>query len=160
MRSARSRSWPLVCAAWCVGCGGDPAPPTVSVIARAPAAITLGVDSEDDVSLRLAYTDGDSDLAGGTVDVYDCRGGAEPLRLPVPALASDEVIADDQPISGELIALIPDVGAASAESPSLLCVAPPEPSRVVFCVQLADSSGHQSAGACADPIDVLEAPVP
>ncbi len=138
------------------GCGGEPAPPTVRVIGQAPPALVVGADAEDDVSLRLAFEDGDGDLGGGVMTVHDCRTTDGRLELPIPELASEAVRDRGQPISGELIALVPDVAAADG-GPAPFCSrlgADASASSLVLCVELRDSAGNASDGACSEPIPV------
>jgi hypothetical protein len=139
--------------AWLLGCGADPVPPTVSIISQAPSTIVLGVDDEDDVSLRLAYEDGDGDIGGGVVHVHDCRDSDGLLELPIPTVASPEIVEQQQSITGELIALVPDISAApSGATPANMCselgvvLADDE---LIFCIVIEDNAKQQSTGVCS-----------
>jgi hypothetical protein len=137
------------------GCSSDPVPPTVSIVSQAPDGLVPGSDDEDDVSLRLAYEDGDGDLGGGIMYVHDCRDAEGEVRLPIPVVAAEEIVEDMQPISGELIALVPDIDAAPADAtPAPLCAEQGvtlTADSLVLCVVLEDSAGGRSGVACSDP---------
>jgi hypothetical protein len=141
-----------------LGCGSDPVAPEVSIVAQAPSSLVLGVDEEDDVSLRLGYEDGDGDLGGGVVHIYDCREEGASIALPIPEVASPEAVEDRTPISGELLALVPDIATASSDAePAALCqeqgvsVAAGE---LVMCVTLEDAAAQQSVPTCSAPFSL------
>lgn len=144
------------------GCSSEPQPPTVSIISQAPAAIVVGNDDEDDVSLRLAYEDGDGDLGGGVMYVHDCRDATSEIQFPIPVVASPEIVEEMQPISGELIALVPDIGAASSDATApALCDelgVTLTPDELVLCVMLEDSAGGRSDGACSEAFALSGSP--
>lgn len=148
--------WAALCLL-CAGCGGEPAPPRVSIVAQAPSSLVLGVDEEDDVSLRLAYEDGDSDLGSGVLAVVDCRAADGLLELPFPVVASPEVVAEERSMSGELIALIPDIGEATGGPPAFCDGVAVADDSLVLCLELVDGAGNRSGRACTDPIAVTSA---
>lgn len=141
-----------------LGCSADPIAPTVSVVSQAPSSLTLGVDEEDDVSLRLGYEDGDGDIGGGVVHVHDCRDSSLSLDLPIPVVASPEIVEQKQKLTGELIALIPDISAASGQTPPSLCAelgVSAASDELVLCVTIEDSAGQSSDGACSAPFQLV-----
>ncbi len=141
-----------------LGCGTDPVAPTVSIIAQAPSSLVVGLDEQDDVSLRLAYEDGDGDLGGGILIIRDCRDARTALELPIPPIAAPEEVEDARPISGELLALVPDIAvAAPGATPSAVCQAMgvlASTEELVLCVELIDDAGQKSNRACSAPFAV------
>ncbi len=157
--------WRVGCFLGCwfvMGCSADPIPPTVSIVSQAPAQLVVGDDDEDDLSLRLGYEDGDGDLGGGVVHVYDCRDGSATLDLPIGEVASPEIVEEKQPITGELIALIPDISAAPADAaPPPVCTelgAVPSDGELLVCVTIEDAAGQLSDGACSAPFALTGSP--
>ncbi len=149
----------LLLAVGTAACGADPAPPSLSIIAQAPEMLTIGSDTEDDVTLRLGYEDEDGDVGGGVIFIVDCRDDSRVIEAPIPTVASAEVVENEQPLSGELIALVPDIpSVADDATPAALCneldVVATE-GELVMCARMQDSAGNESNGACSAPFTLI-----
>ncbi len=151
---------PIFLAAALLGaCGSDADPaPTAVVISSTPESLDTASDNTDDVTIRVAYTDGDGDLGSGFADVTDCRAGVL-TRIPIPPLATQEAIDQGVPIEGELDLLVADVGLVEpVATPPQVCadlgigVLPAD--QVVFCVVLVDAGGKSGPGDCTDPLTI------
>ncbi len=153
MRAVISTLITLAGAAALVACS-DPAPePSATVISAAPETLYLGDDTRNDLAIVIAYADGDGDLGRGLARVHDCRADAVVTELMLPSIASDEAVAEQVSITGELELRVNDVGsvvlaAAAPPACAALGVVAPAAGVAVFCVVLVDSAGHEGDGDC------------
>jgi hypothetical protein len=110
-------------------------------------------DDADDLTLVVAYEDGDGDLGGGAARVHDCRGEGLTIELAIPPIASQEAVDQGVAISGELALIINDVGALAEVTSNSVCsglgVAALAGNQVAFCVELVDMAGNTGPGACS-----------
>jgi hypothetical protein len=138
-------------------CGTSDINPNARVESATPDTLVADDDHLDDLTITVAYEDGDGDLGGGTAELHDCRGGALVTTLPIPAIAPD-AIAGEKPITGTLDIHVNDVGAIDAEAVPQLCAAlgvgAMTAGQAVFCVVLVDKAGHHGAGDCTQPITI------
>jgi hypothetical protein len=146
-------------AALLAACGSDPDPaPAATVVSSTPDSLDTASDDTDDVTIVVAYTDGDGDLGQGFAEITDCRSGVV-TRLAIPPLASQEGIDEGVPISGELELHVADVGlVAPASTPPQICadlgIGAMTADQVVFCVILIDAGGLSGSGDCTAPITI------
>ncbi len=163
-RDARAWVATLVVVA-AAGCGDELAvEPAAVVVAAMPEALDPSDDARDDLSIVVAYEDGDADLGGGLAYVHDCRSAAVVTALPLAPIASDEALAEGVPIRGTLELWVNDVGdvaldAAAPEACAALGVDAPAAGAATFCVVLEDAAGHQGPGDCTAAI-AIAAPAP
>lgn len=138
-------------------CGGGSAP-SASVTAATPDQITPANDALDDLTITIAYEDGDGDLGEGIAEVHDCRGDGLVTEIPIPAIAPPDVVGER--IAGTLSLLVTDIGALAPEAQPELCrehgVDPLGPSEAVFCIVLVDAAGNAGDGDCTQPVALLE----
>jgi hypothetical protein len=132
----------------------DPAPePSASVVSAAPDTIYLGDDTRNDLSIVVAYEDGDGDLGRGVARVHDCRAADVVTEIMLPSIATDEAVEEGVAITGELELRVNDVGdvtlATSAPTACADLGAPaPVAGSAVFCVVLVDAAGNEGPGDC------------
>ncbi len=144
-------------AAALVACA-DPAPePSAVVLSAAPETLYVGDDTRNDLTIVIAYADGDGDLGRGVVHVHDCRAAAVVTTITLPSIASDEAVAEGVAITGELELRVNDVGdvtLAAAAPPACADLGAPAPvvDAAVFCVVLVDSAGNEGPGDCTSPV--------
>ena len=131
--------------------------PTATVLAAAPESLYPGDDTRNDLTITIAYADGDGDLGRGTAAVHDCRADGIVTTLLLPAIASDDAVAEGVAISGELDLRVNDIGAvapAAAAPPACaeLGIAAPTAGQAIFCVTLTDAGGVTGPGDCTAPV--------
>lgn len=148
------------CALGLLGCGSDDPAPSVTVVSAMPGELDPSDDAADDLSITVAYADGDADLGGGIAAVHDCRADGIVTSLEIPPIASEEAVREGVPISGTLELVVADVGDVAPDSAApATCAAlgAPDPSAgsATFCVILHDSAGHEGSGDCTAAITVL-----
>lgn len=141
-----------------VGCLSSPIP-AVDIVSVSPEALDPADDAKDDLTFVLAYSDGDGDLGGGVVRVFDCRREGLVTDLPIPTIANEEAVRLGVSIEGELSVVLADVGVVTpGDAPSAACADLGAPASgagaQAFCVVLIDIDGHESEGACTGPIAV------
>ena len=140
-----------------VACGGGSAP-NADVTAATPDQLTPANDELDDLTITIAYDDGDGDLGGGFAEVHDCRADGLVTEIPIPAIAPPDVIGER--IAGTLSLLVTDIGALAPDAQPELCrelgVDPLGPSEAVFCVVLVDAADNEGDGDCTQPVALLE----
>jgi len=141
-----------------LGACSDDAAPSARITAATPDQITPSNDALDDLTITIAYGDGDGDLGGGVAEVHDCRAAGLVIELPIPDIAPPSVIGDR--IEGTLSLLVTDIGAIVPMSQPDLCqelgVDPLGPSEAVFCVVLVDAAEHAGGGDCTQAVTLLE----
>lgn len=136
----------------------DPAPePSAVVLSAAPETLYVGDDTRNDLTIVIAYADGDGDLGRGVARVHDCRAAAVVTTIPLPAIASDEAVTEGVAITGELELRVNDVGdvtLATEAPPACADLGAPAPvaDAAAFCVVLVDSAGNQGPGDCTSPV--------
>lgn len=141
-------------------CAGDPSPePTATILMAAPDTLHPTDDARNDLSITIAYTDGDGDLGRGIARVHDCRADRLLTELPLPAIASDEAVEEGIAITGELTLRVNDIGevAPAAAAPAAcadLGVATPAAGEAIFCVVLVDRGGHVGDGDCTAAVAI------
>lgn len=139
-------------------CGSGGSAPSLEILEAAPAELDPSQDSENDLTIKLRYTDANADLGGGVAEVHDCRGEDLVTRIPIPPIASDEAVAEGVAIEGELTLLVPDIGGNVLNGTSSVCAGlgagSPSGSALPFCIVLVDAAGERSQGACTTPIRV------
>lgn len=150
----------IVALALAAGCSDRDPVPTVRIVEATPDALDTSDDLADDLSIRVAYTDGDGDLGGGVADVYDCRAEGIVTQLRLPAIASEEAVNEGVPIEGQLELVVTDVGDVwpDVEAPAIcadLGVTAPAAGEAVFCVLVTDTAGNTSAGDCTAPVTIM-----
>lgn len=147
----------LLGAASLTACGVSPVP-TVEILEATPEALIASDDTNDDLTLKVAYSDGDGDLGQGVAHIHDCRAEGLVTTLTIPRIANDEAVAQGVPIEGELDLVLADLGAIEAAEVPPACaelgVGAPEGGAQVFCVVLVDAAGNESEGACSSPVVV------
>ncbi|HEY5936687.1 MAG TPA: hypothetical protein VIU61_18690 [Kofleriaceae bacterium] len=138
-------------------CGGGSAP-NANVTAATPDQLTPANDELDDLTITIAYDDGDGDLGGGFAEVHDCRGDGLVTAILIPAIAPPDVVGER--IEGTLSLLVTDIGALAPDAQPELCrelgAAPLGPSEAVFCVVLVDAAENAGGGDCTQPIALVE----
>ena len=138
-------------------CSGDSAP-SASVTAATPDQITPSIDELDDLTITIAYDDGDGDLGGGIAEIHDCRATGLVTELPIPDIAPPDVVGER--IEGTLSLLVTDIGAIAPGTQPDLCqelgVDPLGPNEAVFCVVLVDAAEHAGGGDCTQAVTLLE----
>lgn len=142
------------------GCGEESTTPTVEVLDVAPQMLDPSDDALDDLTIRVAYTDGDGDLGEGVAEVHDCRADGVVVVLEIPPIASELAVGEGVPIEGELELVVADVGDIAADDvPSPVCttagLAVPAAGEVAFCVTLTDAADHTSEPSCTAPIALV-----
>jgi len=146
-------------AGWFVGCSGADPAPSARVEAATPDSLTPADDSLDDLTITVAYDDGDGDLGGGTASIYDCRADDLVTTLELPLIAPDGVIKNKDEITGTIDLHVNDIGdvasTALASKCSELGVAPLSAGQTVFCVELTDAAGHTGHGDCTAAITIV-----
>jgi hypothetical protein len=146
----------VVAALFVAACSSPDPAPSARVMAATPDTIVTSDDTMNDLTIKVAYDDGDGDLGGGTAEVHDCRADELVTSLAIPDIAPPGVVAAKDEITGELDLNIDDIGdepaAALPQTCSDLGVAALASGQTVFCVLLTDAAGHTGAGACTDPI--------
>ncbi len=141
-------------------CGGTDPDPTATIVEITPDIIEPADDTADDLTIVIAYSDGDADLGGGVVNVHDCRASGLVTVLTIPPIASEEALDKGVPIEGELELAINDIGdvAVAAEPPQAcidLGITQVAADEAIFCVTLVDAAGNSGAGDCSGPISVV-----
>ena len=154
MRAALFLAFSLVLVAACSDAASEP---SATVVSAAPDTLYLGDDTRNDLSVVVAYADGDGDLGRGVARVHDCRATDVVTELLLPSIATDEAVGEGVAITGELELRVNDVGdvtlAASAPPVCADLGAPaPVAGAAVFCVVLVDSAGHEGPGDCTSPL--------
>jgi hypothetical protein len=151
----------IVCAALLAAsaCSSSPSTsPSATVTAATPDQLTPDDDALDDLTITVAYDDGDGDLGGGTAEIHDCRADALVTTLVVPQIASPDVVAAKSHISGTLDLHVDDVGAIAPAALPQTCtdlgVAALGANEAVFCVILVDVAGHRGDGDCTASIAI------
>jgi hypothetical protein len=138
-------------------CGTSDVNPNARVESATPDTLVADDDRLDDLTITIAYDDGDGDLGGGTAELHDCRADALVTSLPIPLIAPDS-IAGEKPISGTLDVHVNDVGAIDAQAVPKTCadlgIDAMSAGQAVFCVVLVDKAGHRGAGDCTQPITI------
>lgn len=151
--------------ALCAACGEDGEDATidrslsVEIVQVSTETLDPGDDGADDVTLTVAYRDGDGNLGGGVAEVHDCRAAGLVTNLPIPELASEQGVTAAVPIFGELSLTVENVGPVGVDAqPPALCEqagAPtPVAAEVVFCVQLVDAQGDRSDPDCTQALSL------
>jgi len=133
-----------------VGCGEDVSEtPSVTILEVSPEELDPALDEADDVTIRVAYRDGDADLGGGLAEIQDCRAVELSTVLGLPAIASMAAVGEGVPIEGELTLTVADVAnvVSDATAPAP-CKLLPEPATTTFCVVLVDAAGHRGDADC------------
>ncbi|MBZ0236881.1 MAG: hypothetical protein K8M05_31420 [Deltaproteobacteria bacterium] len=136
----------------------DPAPePAAAVLSAAPDTLYLGDDTRNDLTIVVAYADGDGDLGRGTARVHDCRAADVVTAIALPSIATDEAVAEGVAITGELELRVNDVGdvtLATSAPPACAELGAPAPAagEAVFCVVLVDRAGNVGPGDCTSPL--------
>jgi hypothetical protein len=145
----------LLCVFAAAGCG-DPVP-EVEILEVTPTVVDPAADAGNDVRLRLRYADGDGDLGSGVAEVTDCRRAGLVTEVALPAIASDEAVAEGVSIDGELVVAVADVLAvesATGDGCTAFGAAAPGAGQASFCVVLVDTSDNRSEADCSDPIQL------
>jgi hypothetical protein len=141
-----------------LGACSDDRAPSANVTAATPDQITPSNDELDDLTITIAYDDGDGDLGGGVAEVHDCRAAGLVMELPIPDIAPPDVVGER--IAGTLSLLVTDIGAIAPGPQPDLChelgVDPLGPSEAVFCVVLVDAAEHAGGGDCTQAVTLLE----
>jgi hypothetical protein len=143
----------ILFAAAAAACSDPPAEPTATVLSAAPEALVLGDDTRNDLTIVIAYEDGDGDLGHGTARIHDCRADGVVSELALPSIASEDGVDEGVAITGELELRLNDVGdvTAAAAAPAAcaeLGAPAPAADQVVFCVVLVDAAGTSGEGDC------------
>jgi hypothetical protein len=143
-----------------VACGGgDPAPSAV-IEAYTPESLDPADDRADDLTLTVAYEDGDGDLGGGVATVTDCRTAELATVLELPPIASEEGVEANVPISGTLDLVVADVDVVTIDVAPAVCAELGAPAlsagQAAFCVVLTDAGGVSGAGDCTGAIAIAE----
>ena len=142
------------------GCADDGVVPTVEVLEITPDAIDTTVDAQNDVTIRLRYSDPDGDLGEGRAIITDCRGSDIQIEMDLPPIANGEAVDKKRAINGEVSLLLADViaverGASSACEGMPNATLPLE-GEVSYCVQLEDSAGNVSDADCSGAVGIVE----
>jgi hypothetical protein len=145
--------------AFAAACGGEPPEPQATILSFTPETLDPADDRADDLSITVEYIDGDGDLGGGVATIHDCRADDLAIELLLPAIASDEAVADGVAISGELVLTAADVGDVTPGSMPAACsdlgAEPVTAGNAVFCVVLTDAGGRSGVGDCTTAIPVI-----
>lgn len=161
MRSPTTRiAVSALLAAAAAACAAPGEAPTATVIDTAPLLLRADDDALDDLTILVAYVDGDADLGGGIAEIHDCRAETLVTRLAIPPIASEEAIAAGVPIEGELELRLTDVAAIAPDAtPPAACAAlgvrgAPSATSATFCVVLVDAAGHRGEGDCTPEVAI------
>jgi hypothetical protein len=143
----------------CGACGSS-IEPGATIRSVTPDALTTSDDALDDLTIVVAYDDGDGDLGEGLARIHDCRADGLITELPLPAIAPDGVVGETR-ITGTLELHVNDVGAAPADGavPAAcrdLGIAEMPAGQAIFCVELVDAAGHTGAGDCTQAVTLTE----
>jgi hypothetical protein len=138
-------------------CGDDDPAPTVAILEANPDTIDPTNDFRDDLTIRVEYYDADADLGEGVAEVHDCRAEGLVTRLELPAIASDEALAEGVPILGELELVVSDIGDVDLDSTAPaacadLEISAPTAGEAVFCVVLIDAAENVGPGDCTSAV--------
>lgn len=140
-------------------CGADDVAPHATVKTATPDRLTMSDDAANDITITVAYDDGDGDLGGGIAEVHDCRGDALDTMLAIPDIASADLVAQHAHIAGTLDLYVNNVGAVSAQVVPKTCsdlgVGALADMQTVFCIVLVDASGHRGGGDCTKPVSLF-----
>jgi hypothetical protein len=141
------------------GCSSADPAPSAQVESATPDSLTPADDSLDDLTITIAYDDGDGDLGGGTASVYDCRADDLVTTLQLPLIAPEGVVKDKDEITGTLDLNVNDIGDVASTTLASKCselgVAPLSAGQTVFCVELTDVAGHVGHGDCTPAITIV-----
>lgn len=152
------RTLPLLFLAALAACGEVSDTPSVTVKSATPDQLVVTDDALDDVTITIAYEDGDGDLGTGVAEVHDCRADGVVTEVVLPAIASEDRIGDH--ITGTLELHVNDVGTIALGTQPALCADLGVPSlsadQTVFCVQLVDAAGNRGDGDCTSTIALFE----
>ena len=142
----------VLCLALYAACASPSAAPSATVTATTPDRLTPDDDALDDLTITVAYTDGDGDLGGGTAEIHDCRAEALVTTLVIPSIAPPDVVSAHDEIRGSLELHVDDVGAIAPAAVPEVCAAlgvtAGGASEARFCVILVDAAGHRGDGDC------------
>jgi hypothetical protein len=142
-----------------VGCSGADPAPSAHVESATPDSLTPTDDTLNDLTITVAYEDGDGDLGGGTASIYDCRGDDLVTTLTLPMIAPAGVVKAKDEITGTLDLYVDDIGDVAqpmlAQKCSDLGVAPLAAGQTIFCVELTDVAGHTGHGDCTSAITIV-----
>lgn len=148
------KPWVLVLA---LGACSSSVAPNATVESTTPDTLTASDDRLDDLTITVAYEDGDGDLGSGTVEVTDCRGADLVTAVPIPLIAPQGVAGDDK-ITGTLEIHVNDVGALDFAGVPKTCldlgITDMEANQAIFCVTLVDKAGHRGGGDCTPAIAI------
>jgi hypothetical protein len=148
----------LALALLAAACGGADPDPAAAIEAYTPESLDPADDRADDLTLTVAYDDGDGDLGGGIATIHDCRVADLATVLVLPPIASEEGVAEGIHITGELVLVVADVDDVTPGPAPATCVdlgAPPlAPGEVAFCVTLTDVGGRTGPGDCTPAIPI------
>jgi hypothetical protein len=139
---------------------GSPVEPSAAIESVTPDSLTTSDDALDDLTIVVAYDDGDGDLGEGVARIFDCRADGLVTELPIPAIAPGGVAGETR-ITGTLELHVNDVGAAPAGGtvPATcrdLGITEMPAGQAVFCVVLVDAAGHEGSGDCTPPVALSE----
>ena len=153
--------WSLLALGAGAGCSEAEVAPSATIVEIAPDSLAPAEDDADDLTIRVAYTDGDADLGGGVAAVHDCRAEGLVIELAIPPIASEQAIDDGVPIEGEIELIVNDVGWVDADgSAPEVCadLGAPDPvdGEAVFCVVLTDAAGHGGDGDCSGAVAIAD----
>jgi hypothetical protein len=139
-------------------CSSSSTSPSATVTGATPDQLTPDDDALDDLTITVAYDDGDGDLGGGTAEIHDCRADALVTTLVVPQIAAPDVVSAKSHITGTLDLHVDDVGAIAPAALPAACtdlgVTALGANEAVFCVILVDVAGHRGDGDCTAPIAI------
>ncbi len=140
------------------GCDGDRTP-FIEITELSPSNLVVGVDGSDDVRMRLHYIDPDGDIGGGTLTSYDCRKDGDGITQEFPAVASDDVVAREIEVDGELLLYFVDIAAVPAVTSSScdqFGMAPLADDELAYCVRVSDDAGNISNPACSGVVTITQ----
>jgi hypothetical protein len=149
----------ILLAAVVAGCSGADPAPSATVKSATPDSLMPADDTLDDLTITVAYVDGDGDLGTGTASIYDCRADDLVTALPIPSIAPQSIVSAKDEISGTLDIIVNNVGDVATVGLAAKCsdlgVAALPAGQTVFCVELTDVAGHTGSGDCTDPITIV-----
>jgi hypothetical protein len=139
-------------------CGGADPEPAAAIEAYTPDSLAPADDLLDDLTITVAYDDGDGDLGGGTATITDCRALDLATVLPLPPIASPDGVEAGVHITGVIDVVVADVDSVPPTATPPICAelgAPAlGPTEVAFCVVLTDAGGRSGPGDCTGVIPV------
>jgi hypothetical protein len=143
------------------GCGSEPAP-VVEILEVTPDAVVAALDAQNDVTLRLHYSDEDGDLGDGIAEIHDCRVEGLVTRIELPPIANENATSEGVAIEGELSLLVEDISELEPGAPGCAAFGQPAPAEgeLTLCAVLIDAAGHASAADCTDGIHLTPNPSP